>query len=433
MGPRLASQGPVHASGLARRDVEARESPAGYRTGLQMRARTILTVVLGLLIPVALVGGIYLGGHPSNLPDSIRDALVEDEESQLYQEAIKQIEDDYFRPVKGEDLVNRSLEAAVKSLRDQFSTYFDPKSYREFEESTSGEFEGVGMTVQAVKRGLKLLRVFDDSPAKRAGMRAGDIVVAVDGKDIGGESSEQATARIKGEAGTRVKLTWARDGRRTTKEVQRARVDVPVVDSRLERGPGGLKVGHVALSQYSSNAAANVAIELKKMETKGAKAMILDLRGNGGGLLNEAVLLSSLFVKKGVIVSTKGRARPKVVYDATGTTIYERGPLVVLVDGGSASASEITAGALQDHKRATVVGVKTFGKGVFQEVKQLSNGGALDITVGEYFTPKGRNLGGGGVRRGAGIKPDVRASDDPDTKKRDEALQAALRVLARER
>ena len=160
---------------------------------------------------------------------------------------------------------------------------------------------------------------------------------------------------------------------------------------------------------------------------------MLDLRNNGGGLLNEAVLISSIFIPDGTIVSTDGRTRPKRVFEATGDAIDSKIPVVVLVNGESASASEIVTGALQDRHRAEVVGTHTFGKGVFQEVRQLSNGGALDITVGEYFTPSGRNLGGGGVKQGAGIQPDVKAEDDPKTEKRDEALDVAVKTVEREK
>jgi carboxyl-terminal processing protease len=147
--------------------------------------------------------------------------------------------------------------------------------------------------------------------------------------------------------------------------------------------------------------------------------------------LNEAVQVASAFIPDGRIVSTKGRARPEHVYNATGGAIPRKTPVVVLVDEGSASASEIVTGALQDRKRAKVVGTRTYGKGVFQEIERLANGGALDITVGEYFLPSGRNLGGGGVRKGAGVSPDVKASDDPETKS-DEGLQTALRTVARQ-
>ena len=162
---------------------------------------------------------------------------------------------------------------------------------------------------------------------------------------------------------------------------------------------------------------------------KGADGVVLDLRHNGGGLLNEAVTVASVFLPDGRVVSTKGRARPERVYNASGGAISEKVPVVVLVDEGSASASEIVTGALQDRKRAKVVGTRTYGKGVFQEIEQLPNGGALDITVGEYFLPSGRNLGGGGVRKGAGVKPDITATDDPETSQ-DEALRTALKTVA---
>ena len=165
---------------------------------------------------------------------------------------------------------------------------------------------------------------------------------------------------------------------------------------------------------------------------RGAEGVVLDLRDNGGGLLNEAVLVSSIFVDDGTIVSTRGRSRPRRVFEATGNAIDSDVPVVVLVDGESASASEIVAGALQDRERAKVVGTRTFGKGVFQEVRRLSNGGALDITVGEYYTPDGRNLGGGGVEKGAGIQPEIKARDDAKTEARDEALEVAVEAVARE-
>jgi carboxyl-terminal processing protease len=156
---------------------------------------------------------------------------------------------------------------------------------------------------------------------------------------------------------------------------------------------------------------------------------VFDLRANGGGFVDEAQLIASMFLHDGTIVTTRGRSVPTRTLKASGETLVPKAPVVVLVDHDTASASEIVTGALQDRGRATVVGVRTFGKGVFQQVLELSNGGALDITAGQYFTPKGRNLGGAGVKTGAGIAPDVRARDDRKTR-RDEALDRALRVLA---
>jgi carboxyl-terminal processing protease len=188
-------------------------------------------------------------------------------------------------------------------------------------------------------------------------------------------------------------------------------------------------VGVVRLATFSSGAHAEVYTALRRLKDRGAKAYVLDLRDNGGGLVNEAQLVASAFLDEGPIVTTRGRAVQERTLRATGSAVIPRAPMTVLVDNGTASASEIVAGALQDRHRATVVGTKTFGKGVFQQVLELSNGGALDITAGQYFTPSGRNLGGRGVSRGSGIEPSIRAADDPATP-RDEGLDKAAAVAS---
>ncbi len=395
------------------------------------RRRSPWIVPLGtLLVLVLLAGGIWLGGHPDYLPNQVRDTLVGDDDAQLYQEAADIIEDDYYRKVDREQLVDKALGSAVESLNDRFSAYFDPKAYKSFEEATQGAFEGVGMNVEEVPEGLRILTVFKGSPAAKAGLEPGDEITAVNGKPLKGASSEEATTKIKGPAGTEVTLTVT-SGKEPPRDVkvERARVDVPVVESRMVK-KNGRKVAYVKLASFTSGAHAAVGKATRGLLDKGAESVVLDLRNNGGGLLNEAVLVSSLFIPEGKIVSTKGRARPERVFEATGSSIPTKVPVAVLVNGESASASEIVTGALQDRDRATVVGTRTFGKGVFQEIKELSNGGALDITVGEYFTPKGRNLGGGGPKKGAGITPDVKAQDDDKTK-RDEALDVAVRTAVR--
>ena len=388
--------------------------------------------MLAVLVPLVLVLGVWLGGHPQNLPGFARDTLVGDSEGRTYDEALEMIADNYYRPIDKDKLLDEGIGAGVKSLDDRFSAYFDPKAYKAFQEATDGAFEGVGMNVAEVKRGLRVLTVFDGSPAKTGGIRPGDVITAVDGASLSGKTSEQATARIKGPAGTPVTLTVV-TGKQAPRDVklERARVDVPVVKAEM-RESGGEKIAHVRLSGFTSGAHGEVRQAVDELLAKGAQGVVLDLRDNGGGLLNEAVLISSIFIPDGTIVSTKGRARPKRVFEATGDPIDAKIPVVVLVNGESASASEIVTGALQDRDRAEVVGTRTFGKGVFQEVRQLSNGGALDITVGEYFTPDGRNLGGGGVKQGAGIRPDVPAEDDAKTEDKDEALEVAVKTVARE-
>ena len=373
-----------------------------------------------------LVVGVWLGGHSEYLPGFARDVLVNDDRGRVYDEAIDEIADNFYRPVDRDHLLDESLAGAVKSLDDRFSAYFDPKAYTEFNEATHGAFEGVGMTVAEAERGLRVVTVFDGSPAEKAGIRADDVITEVDGESLAGQTAEQATSRIKGKAGTTVKLTIVTGSRPPrTVALRRARVDVPVVESRMERS-GGEQIGHVRLFSFTSGAHGEVRDAVENLLDKGADGIVLDLRDNGGGLLNEAVQVSSIFIDDGAIVSTSGRSRPRRVFEAAGNAIDSHVPVAVLVDRESASASEIVAGALQDRDRAVVVGTRTFGKGVFQEVTQLSNGGALDLTVGEYFTPNGRNLGG------KGIEPSVEARDDAATKNRDEALQVALRTVARE-
>ena len=379
-------------------------------------------IVAFLCAVFALFVGIWLGGHPENLPGALQDAFV-DEDRALRAEVIDTIEDNFYKRVDEEQLDDASLKGIVDSLRDPFSHYLTPTEASQFNESVSGEFEGVGMNVEQDRRGLKVLRVFEGSPAEEAGIKRGDFILSVNGRSIAGVNSDVATGRIKGEAGTTVELsvvTPGDDGPRELK-VERERIEVPVATGRIvERD--GKKLAVVELVSFSSGAHGILRQEIDEQLKKGAEAIVLDLRGNGGGLLTEAQLVSSIFIEDGKIVSTRGRSRPERVLEAEGDAIDEDIPVVVLVDGGSASASEIVTGALRDTKRATVVGTRTFGKGLVQEVKPLSNGGVLDITVANYYLPGGKTI------TTAGIKPQVRAEDDPETD-RDEALPTALDTL----
>ena len=375
---------------------------------------------------VALVLGIFLGGHPDLLPGGVRDALVEEDRA-LRAEIIEKIEDNFYRRVDEERLDDASLKGIVDSLEDPYSHYLTPDEAKSVRESISGEFEGVGMTVEEDRRGLRVLTVFEDSPAEEAGIAKGDLLLSVDGRSIAGVNSELATGRIKGPAGSEVELEVFSPGAEDTRTmtVERERIDVPVTESRIVRNDGHT-IGVVELLGFSSGAHGALRRAIFDVIERGADRLVLDLRGNGGGLLSEAVLVSSLFIEDGEIVSVRGRSRPERVENAEGDAIDEDIRMVVLVDGGSASASEIVAGALRDRGRATLVGTNTFGKGLVQEVEPLSNGGYLDLTVANYYLPSGKTIGENG------LKPQVRARDNPETQ-RDEALPIALDVLVGQR
>ena len=375
-------------------------------------------------IVAAVSVGLFLGGNPRHLPSDFRDIFVEDERA-TRAEILEAIENGFYKDVDEDALEQASYKGIVRELDDQYSHYLTPEEADLFNDAVSGRFEGVGMTVQEHARGLLVATVFEKSPAEKAGIRPGDVVTHVDGESIAGDSTDVSTAKIKGKPGTAVELTVLPGGnpkKRRTIDVERASIEIPLVEAELET-QAGVKLANVSLASFSSGVHGTLREEVDSLVERGAEGILLDLRGNGGGLLREAVLVSSIFVEDGTIVSTKGRQRDERVYEAEGDAIDEDIPLVVLVDRGSASASEIVAGALRDTERATLVGQRTFGKGVFQELEQLSNGGALDLTVGSYYLPSGENISE------TGIMPELKARDLPRTR-RDEALRAALDALA---
>jgi carboxyl-terminal processing protease len=378
-----------------------------------------------------LCAGIWLGGHPAKLPEFLRERLVGDTAG-LNLEAAELIEDDYYRPVGSKELSNASLQGMVRELRlrhhDRFSDYFSPEALKSFNEEISGRFSGIGLTVTQVKQGLRVASVFPHSPASKAGLAPGDLIVSVDGKSIAGVSSEVSTEEIKGPEGTKVTIGVkpAAGGKVRELKVERAQIALPVVSSKVTK-VGGRTLGYVRLVSFSEGAHALVREAVEKVEKEGAEGIVLDLRGNGGGLLEEAVLTASVFLPKDeVVVTTDSRTQGHAVYKTVGGNLPEV-PVVVLIDRNTASAAEILTAALADDAGARVVGTRSYGKGVFQQEVGLSNGGALKLTIGEYFTPEGVNLA-----RSGGIHPDVQARDLPQTA-RDEGLERALGVVAAER
>jgi carboxyl-terminal processing protease len=379
---------------------------------------------VGLIVGV--LAGLWFGARADRVEPL--GELLGDEQT-LSDEALEVIDESYFMGVNESQLEDASVRAMIQELRrrydDRFSHYFNPRQLERFEQSTSGRFSGIGLSVLEVKRGLRVASVFDGTPAAEAGIEEGDVIVAVDGHSIAGEPANAATARIKGPPGSEVELRVEPAGSEKARKIrlERAEVRVPAVQGGVRRA-GGEKVAYVRLAGFSEGAHGELRDEVERLYTKGAQGVLLDLRGNGGGLLDEAVLTSSVFIEEGVIVSTSGRAQPQTDYEAVGGALDPQ-PMVVLIDRNTASAAEILAAALNERGLATLVGTRTFGKGTFQEVIELDHGGALDLTVGEYLTSDGRSLAEKGIR------PDVRVSDRRRTRP-DETLRRGLSVLGRE-
>ena len=390
--------------------------------------RRWLLVIAGIVV---LFVGVWFGGHPSWLPSPVRSVFVDDtSNTQLVDQVLNLLQHDYYRQINRSQLVNKGLAAAVASLNDPYSHYFDPSDYRSFEDQSNPHLSGIGIDVAPEPRGLNVVDVFAGSPAAKAGLKRGDLITHVGSTSLASRSAEFSSALIKGRAGTKVSLTVLSGAQVRRVSLIRADITVPVASGTVVAYHAH-KLGVVQLTSFTDGSGSELRAQVDKVLQGGAKGLILDLRENGGGLLEEAVSVASIFIPDGTIVSTDGRSQPRQVYLARGGAISTKIPLVVLVDRGTASSAEIVTAALQDRGRAKVVGSHTYGKGVFQEIQPLPNGGALDMTVGEYFTPSGRNLGGGGVREGAGITPNIYASTSPRSRT-DTALRVAERTVAAE-
>ncbi len=374
-------------------------------------------LVIGLVIAAAI--GVLTG------------VLTGEDSDTAVLQAQETIEANYFEAVEPTELEDASIAGMVREIKqryeDRFSHYFTADQLEDFEAATSGSFTGVGLTVSEIPKGLRVATVYPDTPAEEAGLQEGDLITAVDGKTIAGVSSEVSTARIKGPPGSEVEITVepVNGGRANDLTLERAEVRIPAVDGEIRRTDDGREIAYVRFATFSEGAHGELRETVDRLYRAGAEGLIIDLRGNGGGLLNEAVLSSSIFVEDGEVVSTRSRTRGERSYEAVGEAIDPR-PTVVLVNRDTASASEILTAALEVYDLAEVVGTRTFGKGTFQEVLPLEAGGALDLTIGQYLTADGTSLAG------KGILPDVRVEDDPKTEEDDEAFERAAEVLARE-
>jgi carboxyl-terminal processing protease len=398
-----------------------------------------LRLAVGVVLLIAV--GLWFGGHPSWLPSPLRRVFVSQSANQkLTNQVMGLIGEDYFRKRDITTLENTAtqegLEAAVASLNDPYSHYYPPALYQSFQNALTPQVVGIGVEIadEPVHGGIEIEEVFQGSPAAKARLQHGDIITAVNDKSLAGKNINQSSALIKGNAGTSVRLAITRGKRKLKVTITRANVVVPVASSKLLTYKGK-RIGYVAFTQFAQGSAAELRAQVRDMLRQHAQALILDLRDNPGGYVTQAIGVASTFIKSGTIVTTRGRSQPTTVYTALGDALAPTIPMAVLVDRGTASSAEIVTGALKDHRRATVIGTNTYGKGVFQEIQQVNGGGALDMTVGEYFTPNGENLaaGGvkGGVKEGKGITPNIYVHDNPQDPGR-QALDVAEQTLAKQ-
>jgi carboxyl-terminal processing protease len=347
--------------------------------------------------------------------ESVSPALVEVRE---------QLERSYYRAVSPDVLDEKTIDGVLEKLGDSNTDYLTRAEYQSLRNRTARSYPGVGLTVEPARAGLLVTSALR-GPARQAGIKRGDLIVRIDGKPAGKLTFEQSIALIKGEKGTVVHLSVRRGGEeRKDYAIVRQEVTVPTLKTRLltvRKRP----IGYVRLLAFPASSSDRLAEATASLLDRGAKSLILDLRDNPGGLLAQAVRTVSLFVADGVVCTTDGVHQEERAYEVSGHATFAKLPVVVLVNGGSASAAEIVAAALQDHERAVVVGQRTFGKASVQSIRPLRAGGALKLTTAMYRTPSGADL------TEVGIRPDVKAADDPLTK-RDEAVRAAQRALLKQ-
>jgi carboxyl-terminal processing protease len=358
--------------------------------------KTTLVLVFGIFLGISasLTGNVLANKEEAKgLPlDQLRN----------FSDIFSRIKSDYVEDVEDEVLLEHAIRGMLSGL-DPHSTYLSPDEYNELRIGTSGEFGGLGIQVGMEDGFVKVISPIDDTPAYKAGLQAGDLIIRLDDKTVKGMTLNEAVKVMLGKPGTDIELTVVREGNDKPLNfvVTRDIIKVKSVKNRL-LDPG---YGYIRISNFQSRTAPQLleAInDLKEENQANLKGLVLDLRNNPGGVLNAAAEVSDLFIDKGKLVYTEGRIdNSHYEYNAKPGDILDGAPVVVLINGGSASASEIVAGALQDHKRAIVMGSKSFGKGSVQTIQELRSGGAVKITTARYFTPNGRSI------QGAGITPDI--------------------------
>jgi len=318
----------------------------------------------------------------------------------LFGEVFERVRSDYVEEPKDQDLVEAAINGMLTSL-DPHSSYLNEKSYKEMEVQTEGKFGGLGIEVTMENGLVKVVSPIDDTPAYKAGIQAGDFITHIDGEQVMGMTLSEAVEKMRGPVGTKIKITVAREGENEPKDYTIVR-DTIVIHSVRSHAEGD--VGYLRITSFSQQTFSNLKDDLEKLkkDIPNMKGVVLDLRNNPGGLLDQAINVSDAFLEQGEIVSTRGRDPQNTKrYSAHAGDLLDGLPMVVLINGGSASASEIVSGALKDHKRAIVMGTKSFGKGSVQTVIPLEGHGAMRLTTSRYYTPSGHSI------QAKGIEPDI--------------------------
>ena len=327
------------------------------------------------------------------------------EKIDLFAEVLEKIQNEYVEEVDQAEIIDSAINGALQSL-DPFSAYMNPKVFEESQSETSGEFGGLGIEVSMESGVIKVITPIDDTPASKAGIKAGDYIVKINGEQVQGKTLMEAVNLMRGPEGTSIEITVRRKGLRKAKifKITREIIEIKSVISKIVDN----KVGYLRLRAFNENSSSQLKKEISKIEkNKKLVGYILDLRNNPGGLLSQAVTISDFFLNDGEIVSTRGRKKRenRKFFAKKGDKIDGK-PLIVLINNGSASASEIVAGALQDQKRAILLGETTFGKGSVQSIIPLKNRGAIRLTISKYYLPSGKSISE------VGVVPDIRVEEE---------------------
>src|SRR5450759_2818513 len=377
----------------------------------------LLVVIVGL---AAFVGGAAFGRLSTGAP-AVPEISASANLTSTVDKVDSIIRTSALAPSSEESITANSIRGMLESLGDPYATYYDAKAYAQMQEDSTGQFGGIGVTFGLKNGKPTIARILPGTPAEKAGVKVDDVIAQVDGSTTASLTVDQISEKIRGPQGTTVAVGLERAGSKSliTVKLVRALINVPNVDSKMI----GTDVGYIRLWSFNQLSGADVRKAITDLQGKGAKGFVLDLRENPGGLLTSAVDVASLFVADGVIVRVDERGAPEDVQNATGNLATDK-PLVLLVDDNSASASEIVAGALQDYKRAVIVGVKTYGKGSVQTLRPLGDGSAVKLTTAHYLTPKKR------VINKKGVTPDAVVTMDPTLQLKPETDTQLTRALA---